>query len=221
MPDGMTFSENIQNEKRKWKNMNGKQRWDYFKTYYMLPTVIILFVLIAVISFIFQAFVFRKVVILSGFIYNQYIDNMDMEALQDDLFSYLDGDSKEEELTISSYALSDSDRNSQLVLTANVSAGSVDFVILDQVAYDIVTIQGLVGPVDEYMTAEDYEKYKAAGKIVTAVEYETQEEFEAGVDISETKLAQKYWPGQKVYLCYIINSSKTEELEKLLTYLDK
>ena len=68
MPDGMTFKENIQNEKNKWNNMNWKQRFSYFKTYYMIPLIVIL-IIISVMNKKDIQFVYR----ISSFLYQNKI----------------------------------------------------------------------------------------------------------------------------------------------------
>lgn len=221
MPDGMTFSENIQNEKRKWKNMNGKQRWDYFKTYYLFKTIIVLAALVAVISFVLQVTVFSKDVVLSGFVFNLYLDEMDSDSFQEDFLKFIDGNPKEEDIVFNSQTINDTDTNGMMMVAAHVSANDLDFMIMDQSAYDIFSLQGMFGNVKDFISTDEFARYSDAGKIVTAVWPDTEDEYDAAIDISECKYAKEHWPGQKVYLAYIVNSQNTDELTVLLKYLEK
>lgn len=221
MPDGMTFSENLQNEKKKWKNMNGRQRWDYFKSYYMIPTIIILFIVICAVTFILQSFVLRKDVILSGFFIDEYLEAETIDSFESGLLEYIGGDKKSEEVDIGSYQMSDTSNTTQMIVTANISADALDFIIMDQNAFDRFSTYDMLGSLDNYLPADVYSEYEAAGKIANGTDSETNEEFPAGIDISGTRFAKENWPDQTVYLCFTVNSEKQEELIMLLEYLDK
>ena len=65
MVDGMTFKESIKNEKEKWKQMNGKQRLSYYKSYYLVPTVIALIVIIFLINIILDMTVRKKEILVN------------------------------------------------------------------------------------------------------------------------------------------------------------
>ena len=94
MPDGMTFKENIQNEKNKWNNMNWKQRFSYFKTYYMIPLIVILIIISVIVYLILQTLVFGKDIIMAGVVANFDLSDEAIESVETGYMDFVDGNTR-------------------------------------------------------------------------------------------------------------------------------
>lgn len=220
MQDGMTFKEYVSNEKRKWKNMNGKQKWDYYKSYYLVPTIVILVIFVIVVDILLQTVILKKDILMSGTVYNHYTELEDeaIDSFQEGYLNYIGANKKKEKAYIGYDYITEDDYNSIMILQTTVAAGTLDFLIVDKTSFDYLLNQTVYGDISQYLDTATMEKYKS--KIIEAKDEETKTIYPAAIDISDTEYAKKYLGGEDAYLVFIINTPHPDQMQGLLEFFE-
>ena len=138
MPDGMTFKENIQNEKNKWNNMNWKQRFSYFKTYYMIPLIVILIIISVIVYLILQTLVFGKDIIMAGVVANFDLSDEAIESVETGYMDFVDGNTRKDCVNYYSIFVSEEDYNSIMAIDTRIASSTIDFMIVDKEVYELL-----------------------------------------------------------------------------------
>lgn len=219
MPDGMTFKENIENEKRKWGQMDGPQRWEYFKDYYLLPLAVTVGVIALVIYLLLQWLVFQKEVVMSGTVYNLELTGAGISEFEEGFLSYLGGDPKKQEARIGSSYISKENYNEIMVVQAKVGSETLDFMILDQDAYELLNEQSFYQNLDDILAPELLEKL--GDKLETIEDLDTGITYNSALDISDTEFAKNFRNEDKAYLVFVAGSHHLEDAGQLVEYLFK
>lgn len=221
MTDGMTLKESIANEKRKWKEMNGKQKLSYYKTYYLIPTIILVVVLAFVINVILDVTVRKKTPIFSIITVNMHDEQDIVGKISEELLNYLDGNEKKEEIAINEQFYSENgDTTTMMVLQANVAANSVDAMIMDESAYKAFGDLGCFEQLDKLLTDEEFSEWEDRMIYLDYSDEEISITYPAAIDISGTSFAKRYYPLQDtVYLSAIINGDNVDRFKEFLDFV--
>lgn len=232
MPDGKTLKENIQEEKRKFSTMDNKQRWSYFKTYYMPATVILLLVLIAGVWLVAEVAMSARDVEASGLFINVEADENDYYFLKEGYAEYLDLNTMKSnvELSVGTYIgftpetnTTESQQN-QMALFAQVSAGFYSYMILDELALDGLRYM------DVYIDPQKLFTEETKGILSDAVVYRDMPVFDGeegetenrpvALDLSEVGFLQPEGANAgRAYLVFVDVDADYEEMQKFLSYL--
>lgn len=138
-----TFKDSL-TEFKKLKNESWQVKLEYILTYYRLPILIILTVLVILISQMIH-FATMKETVLSGRCINAVFDSSASQQFLDKLSKELNIDEGKSKLTLSHSLLSSEDIQNSIVthqlITAEIAANSLDFLICEtqtllQYAYD-------------------------------------------------------------------------------------
>lgn len=216
MPDGMTFKENLDNEKSKWNNMNWKQRISYFRTYYLLPIVIITVITCVIVYLILNAFVFKKEIAISGMVINFDLDDVALNDFETSYLKFIGANPSKQCVNFRSQFVSKEDYNSLMVIQTNVGASTVDFMIVDEKAYDLLNEQSIYKNLEDVLDAATFEKVK--DRVVETVDIDTQIVYPGAINISDTQYARKYLPGQDSYLVFIVGGNHIDDSKQILEY---
>lgn len=138
-----TLKERFNKEVLKWKELDKKQKWEYYKSYYLGKTIIGILLFAMCCSFVYQVFIDNKEDIIAGCTVNLKISDEGYSLLTDKYLEYTNSGKKKEALLSAdtfisfdgSYLKLDNDRYIMTVI-AQVSVGEYDYLLLDQSAYD-------------------------------------------------------------------------------------
>lgn len=138
-----TLKERFNKEVLKWKELDRKQKWEYYKSYYLGKTIIGVLLFAMFCSLIYEMFIARKEDIIAGSVVNLKISEEGYSLLTDKYVEYTNSGKKKEALLSAdmfisfdgSYLKADNDRYI-MTLIAQVSIGDYDYLLLDQTAYD-------------------------------------------------------------------------------------
>ena len=226
MVDGMTFKESLENEKMKWAVMNRAQKWDYFKAYYMLPTIIVVAVLTLVVSYIFTYIRNSRDTVAGIYFLNVVADQSFYDKVEGEYFDYVGANEKDYmtdvstenllELTESGYDSTAYATDMQVV--AMLTAASLDFMFLDDTTLERYSNYGCYANLEELLTEEEYE---ALAPYIVEVTDEDGNTTPAAICLTGTELQEKYsiysCYGENPYLVVLVNG---KNYENALTFID-
>lgn len=149
-------SENV-SEKEKWKNMNGKKRWEYFKEYYLMKLVIIVICVGLAGSLLHTMLTPKPEVVLSVAIINgaMYYDTCEAVQLEFDELLALDAE-KQETLFDMGYDLTAGSYETMQKFSMYNAVGELDITLMPQSVFESYAPAGFFSPVTEYLPADLY-----------------------------------------------------------------
>lgn len=168
------MKEKIKTEIQKWKELSGKQRWQYFKDYYLVATCVIAVILIFAGNLIWTCF-FKpeEKTILYTAVIDDSLDEEVTEQVTGELEELFGADGKSEQVFFDD-GLYLEDSNSLMKLQVYISCGQIDVMIMDEEDFIDYAGNGTFVSLDE-LTEEDLEA-KYGQKYVYAAGYlETDE----------------------------------------------
>lgn len=227
MPDGIGFKEGLQIEKEKWSNMNTKQRFSYFQTYYLKWVIIIGIALAGIISMI--ASVVRNATtenLFEGAMVNTFISDEGQNYLISGYEEHLGGTRKQkvylnDAMTIS-MDLNDLDQYmyaNRIKLMSLMAAQEMDYLILTEETFYNLEAGGTYADLREVLSKETLEAF--ADKIIYAHYDESDETYPAAICIDESYLAKEYQllPLEDCYVAFVVNSTRLERAEDFFEYI--
>lgn len=175
------MNEKLKTEKQKWKELNGKQKWQYFKDYYLLAVCVIAVILIFFGNLIWNCFIKpEEKNLLYAAVIDEALDEEKRDQAAAELENILGADGKTEHVYIDD-ALYLNDSNTLMKLQVYISCGQIDVMIMDREDFQEYAGNGTFISLDE-LTGEDLsEKYGqeyeyAAGYLETDdISYEDNE----------------------------------------------
>lgn len=167
-----SFKEEIE----KISKMDTQRKISYFKSYYLVPTVIILFLLMCFVSFLMEGFILRKEPIYSGGICSVSVSDEGREYLTTGFFEKLNGGKKEEVLLSEDLTLNFAEGDEYNYQASNAAlytflvARDYNYLLMDgNVVEHIVDMDAFIDISDmvaDYMDADTKCIYDKAGKLV-------------------------------------------------------
>lgn len=176
------------------KPMTFRQKVDHLWTYYKVFIFIILFLCSPL--FLLGTFLNRQgqEVLVSGMMVNLQVDPKLMTYMTTDYALDL-GATSEKQIAELDYAnfgdLFDSQNaegnyNQMMMLVARVSAGTLDYMLLDQKAMEHYIAQQVYLDLREFFTPQELEALNAEGKVIYARQEDQEDKWAVAVDISDT-----------------------------------
>lgn len=214
-------------EKQKWAEMNKKQRFDYFKSYYLRPIICIAIAagfLVWILISIFKPKPDEYVkVVVNNFSYLNY------QYLTDDFLERKQLDSKDNTLSFDITMNLDNDTASMQKLAVYVFAGDVDLIISGNAVFERYAPQGFMQPLDEYLDPDLFAELDSKGLIyyteIVETEYDgsVKEVYETkpyGIYLETLDLFKEYdREGCKAMIGIVTNSKQTEHAAEFIKYL--
>ena len=220
MVDGMTFKESIKNEKEKWKQMNGKQRLSYYKSYYLVPTVIALIVIIFLINIILDMTVRKKEILVNIITVNVVKEEDNTNDLSKDLLEYFGGEGKQTVAINPQYYGESGDVNVDTVIRTMLASEAVDFMLMDTEAYERYSQLGAYADFEIILPKESFSELKDR---IIYLDYEDEykkETYAAAIDITGTDFAKKYYPTEeKLYFVGVANGEHLDRVQDFVSFI--
>lgn len=230
MADGMTFKDEMQSEKTKWKEMTGRQRLQYFKDYYMLKAIVVVIILAVVVSLIRTITRNSREVLLSGYFINVTADEEFYTKLEDGYFSYREGNPKKQQvdlgtdITISpaGNGMTQTDTANKAKVMALISGKLADYMIMDSSEFEEWNMEGVYADLSEVMTDEQLEEL--APYLTEVTDEETGNTYPAAIRLDETELAEEYdltalYGDGSIYLVIMQGAPNLEEMSDFVNYI--
>ena len=169
--DTKSLARKAAEEKEKFSQMSGQQKLSYFRSYYLLPCVGIL------LGIFFAGTMIRDIIrgsgeiLISGMLLNTYLTDGADEPLKDDYLEYLGKEGAKVKgkarVDLSQYSMDLTDGEPgagyiqvEMAVVTRLSAGSVDFILADESAYEYLGSHGMMCDPQEALTKETFEKYR-------------------------------------------------------------
>lgn len=221
MTDGMTLKESIENEKRKWKGMDRKQKFSYYKTYYLVPTIILLVVLIFLVNLVLDITVRRKNVLLDITTVNLSDDEAGRNKLEGDLMKYFDGNEKKDIVSIDvQYFSQNGDPTNTAVMQTKLAGGGIDFFLMDEDGYNALGQFGDLGNLTDYFSEEELSVWQDKIIYLDYKDEYTDMTYAAAIDLSDTAFAKKYFPSSsKIFFAITGNGEHMDRNSDFLKFL--
>ena len=225
MLDGMTLKETINQEIDKFKSMDGKKRWEYFKTYYLTATIIGLVVIVLAAHLIYSVLLGKREVLASGCFVNVDISEAGELFLTDEYVVFCEKTDKTAVANLSSgntfdfFSENPLDNNSyEMALLTQLSAGEYQYMILDKTGLERFAKLDVYSDLEEMLT--DTQKIALEDRIVYQEAQDGKAQAAAAISLIDTEFAQKYQlnPGD-VYLVFIDIEQDVAKNQKLVEYI--
>lgn len=237
--DEKGIKQKIREEARKFASMDRKGKLSYFRSYYLLPCIVILAVLILAGTMVRDMIRGSGEVLISGMMLNTSLSDEGMEYLDAGYIEYLGRSGEKVHVHNSSYMLDLDGSGSfsvsyqtQMAVVTQLAAGGLDFVLADDAAYEYLGARGMISDPNRVLTEEVLEKYRDR-MISREVQAVGEQASEAGpgedaaqtaviwaFDMSGTKLAEEYltYPEKA---CLLLTSSQEDggRIGQFLDYL--
>lgn len=225
MVDGLTLRQTVKNEIEKIKGMTPKKRWEYFKTYYFVPSVIGIILLILLLFFIHDMKMGSREMLISGCFVNVETDAEGLLFLTDDYVSYCGKTQKDAVAqlslgnTVDFFKENPLDNDSyEMALLTQICAGEYHYMVLDEDAFEHFAKLDIYADLEKTLSAAQQEKY--ADSLVYREAQEGQELAATAIMLSETELEKKcYLNPRNAYLVFIDVNQDIEKNRKFLDYI--
>lgn len=188
--DGNSLKKTFLGEIEKISAMDGKQKRRYFKDYYLMPTLIIVFLLICMIWFLCDAFFARKNVLYTGALVGCEVSDEGKAYLTEGFLDVIGGRAGKDEVLLSEdlwITFSEEDAgNFQAAdsnMYVNIAAGDFDYMLIDGAVIEQYASLDVFADLGEYarryqIPEEDI--YSQEGKVV-AVKLSDKAKEQAGI----------------------------------------
>lgn len=220
----------MRNEAEKFRQMNSKEKWEYFKSYYLVQTIVGFILLVLAALFIHDMKLSNREVLASGCFVNVEIDGDGFLFLTDE---YLDFCGKSAKEAISLLSIDNTldfmpenplDKNSyEMALTTQMAAGEFQYMVLDEAAWEHLKQTDTYADLTQILTPSQQEKY--AQRMVYQ-QGEGQTEIATALTLSETEFARRYHlEPQTAYLVFLETAqdknteSTVEKKRQLVDYI--
>ena len=201
----MKIKESIVNEYKKIIAMNRQQKWEYYKAYYLIPSIVILIGIVLFIWFIKDVFMQPESVCL-GCVYGVDITDKQKEELSTGYLEYYGYNSDDYFAAVSTDNMFEGtaqqmDANGhEMALFAQIAAGEIYYLILDEDTLNLMANGGIYASLDEVLPEDVLTEL--GDKIVWLEDPETKKSYAMAIDLN--KLGFLNESGQEGYLVYTI-----------------
>lgn len=200
--------------------MSRKEKINYLWSYYKWVPIALLAAIAVLCSVIGILAERSSSPLLSGVVVNLPVTESGEHYLTDTLFLELGGDPEEQHMDLQSIFFHDllttndpsADQAMAMKVTAKVTARSLDYVLMDEVAYNYYKNQDVFSPLEEVLTAQQLEQY--SGRIVLC------EGVPLALELSGSDFAENYLSNSgKIYLAFPGNTENTALCIRLAEFL--
>lgn len=218
----MSFTDRIKSEYNKMREMDSKKRLEYYKTYYLKLTIIVLIGIVLFAWFIKDTF-FQKEMVCVGCAYGVELTDEQIYALTDGYLDYYGYNPQKCDAYLSTDNMFEGteqqmDANGQeMALFAQIAAGQIYYLILDEYTLNLYINGGIYAGLDEALPADKIDEL--ADAVVNLTDPETGESYRAAIDLK--KLGFLKDDSRDGYLIYTIAKPDDEYPERFLQYLQQ
>ena len=199
------------------KELTWKERVSNFLYYYGKFILLGVFLVYMLISVMTDAFSVKPEKILTGTAINVHV-SVDMEKkLTDEAFAAVGGtDTKKQEATLVPNTVSNSNLHQVSALQTKLLSSDYDYVLMDQVALDMLISMQALPELDMVFSAERLAQFD--GKYIY-IETDGRK-FPVAIDITGTALAAGCtYDSERIFLAFPVNVDTLDVVEPFLAYL--
>lgn len=206
-------------ELNKITEMDREKRWDYFKTYYLKISIVILTGIVLFAWFIADT-VFQKKGANMGCAYAVELSEEQKKALTDGYLEYYDLSRKKYSAALATDNMFEGtdqqmDANShEMALFAQIAAGEIYYLILDRDTLDLWANGGIYSRLEENFDSEELKELDDLA--VDVKDYETGELYPTAIDLRKMGFLNE---NQEGYLVFTISRPDDEYPYRLLKYI--
>lgn len=213
------MKEKIVTELKKISNMNKGQKWEYFKSYYLVKSVVAVICLLLFVWFVKDVF-FQKKVVNAGCVYGIEISEEERLALTDGYLNYYNYNPRKYCAYISTDNMFEGTEQKmdasthEMALFAQVAAGEIYYFIVDRNNLDMMANGGIYASLDELFPEGLPKEIKQC--TIELVDPDTQNLYAAAIDLKKAGVLND---GREAYLVFTVGIPDMEYPEKFLSYL--
>lgn len=217
----MNISEKIKEEYNKIREMDSKKRWDYYKTYYLKATIVAVVCLILFGWFIKDTF-FQPEPVCMGCAYGIELSDEQKNVLTNGYMKYYGYNPKK----CSAYVATDNmfegtaqqmDASShEMALFAQIAAGQIYYLILDEYTLNLFSNGGVYAGLDEVLPANVVDELGDA--VYTLTDSETNTKYKAAIDLKKLGFLTEDWQHDG-YLVFTIARPDDDFPKRLYEYI--
>lgn len=213
------MKEKIEAELNKISEMNKQQKWDYFKSYYMVKCILLFIGLLLFIWFVKDVF-FQKKAVNAGCVYGVEISDEEKNALTDGFLEYYNYDKNKYCAYISTDNMFEGtaqqmDANThEMALFAQIAAGEIYYLILDKDTFYAMKNGGIYMTLDEAFPKGLPKVF--SDSTVELTDEESNETYEVGIDLKKAGILND---GREGYLVFTVGIPDKEYPGLFLNYL--
>ena len=215
------MKQKIQDELNKISQMTREQKWEYFKSYYLVKTIALVIGLALFVWFIKDTF-FQKTPVNSGCVFGVEISDEERYALTEGYLDYYNYNHKKYCAYISTDNMFEGtdqqmDANShEMALLAQVAAGEIYYFILDEENLNMLSNAGIYSSLDVLFSNGMPRRFENCA--VEMNDPDSGEKYDAAIDL---KKAGIFNDGREGYLVFTIGVPDSDYPSDFLNYLDK
>lgn len=209
----------IEAEINKISKLDKNQKWDYFKSYYMVKCILLFIGLLLFIWFVKDVF-FQKKAVNAGCVYGVEISDEEKNALTDGFLEYYNYDKKKYCAYISTDNMFEGtaqqmDANAhEMALFAQIAAGEIYYLILDKDTFFAMKNGGIYLTLDEAFPEGLKEPFRDS--TVELTDEETGESHQVGIDLKKAGILDD---GREGYLVFTVGIPDKNYPGQFLDYL--
>lgn len=226
MLDGMTLKETINQEIDKFKSMDSKKKWDYFKTYYLKVTIIIIIAIALLIHLLYSIGLGKREVLASGCFVNVGISEEGVLFLTDEYLTFCEKTDKDavatvaldENLDVYGETPMSTDPYVEMALLAQLSAGEYQYMILDREGLEKFAQLELYADLESILDEKQISNLE--DRIVYLDNQAGKDNTASAIVLTGTGFATKYQLMPKeVYLAFVNIEPDAEKNKRLINYI--
>lgn len=215
--------ENV-SEKEKWSRMSGKERWEYFKSYYLMKCIAVIASVAVVVSIFYAMFSPKPEVVLNVAIVNQALVQPQYLELQEAFETWIELDSETQETVFDGgYDFELDQYNALQKFAIYNAAGELDVTILPLSEFERYAPVGYFSQVSNQISTGLY--LKLSDYFIESSRQNENGEIEEGttavygIRIDSTRIFEGYEVSEPVVLAINHSTGNEEMIERFLTYL--
>ena len=222
----LSFFGNLKSLKSDMANMTYKQKLEHIWTYYrwMLIVVAILIMVVSILLASFQNL--SKKTVMAGVTVNVFLSDEGKAYISDDYKASLGITSEKEEVYLSHSDIADAASATNfsenyyavMSLLALCANEEVDYLLLNQVGFETMLVQGAYLDLTKVYTAEELEAF--GDRVVYAQTNQESEPTPMALKITDSPFIQDNADNKgDIYFVFVANSPRTEECRAFFDYM--
>lgn len=213
--------------KEKWKSLDAKGKWEFFKQYYLFKVVCVLVIGGVLLSVLITIFKPKPETVCNLLVSDLLMSEEEVKTVQNEFLESLGLDKKDFELTTATncYFLTD-EMNARQFFTVYYAVGDLDVVILPRKVFNMIAPNGFFLDVHEYLTADELNGYSE--RIVSSPRIDSESErlvdgseYPCAIIIQDSKYVSGNMYNDSIVLAVCACSTHMDNAKKLIDFLFK
>ena len=196
--DNKSIRQKIGEEKRKFLALDRKEKLTYFRSYYLVPLLVVIAALVFIGTMIRDVIRGQGEILISGMFLNTSLTDEADAYLEQGFVEYLGRTGEKVHVNTAQYVLDfsggmalSSPYQAQMAVVTQLAAGTLDFVLVDESAFEYLGSHGMIADPEKVLTPETLQKYR--DRLVYREVYSTagMEDEEAGDEAAQENGGQE------------------------------